>query len=181
MEATRLAVLKEALKEIIEDNGFIPDQESFELFQKIVPWPATEVCLANPQGELLLQKRHFKEWPGEWGNIHDWHIPGGYMKTAGTIEDWCRKHLAKDGVVAEFEYSGEIAGVLKWAPREHPFGFPLSVLCVCHLVGPIAFKPGTEQDFRFTDTVVPTTAANTTRMQEMFFRWRDENLHLFKR
>ena len=181
MEATRLKVLKEALEEIIQDRGFIPDQESFELFQKVVPWPATEVCLVNARGELLLQLRHFKEWPGASGEINDWHIPGGYMKTTGTIEDWCRKHLAKDGVVAEFEYSGEIAGILKWAPGEHPFGFPLSVNCVCRLVGPIAFRPGTEQDFRFVDKVVPTTVPNHTKLQEMFFWWRNHNLHLFKR
>ncbi|MDO8729550.1 MAG: hypothetical protein Q7K26_06780 [bacterium] len=181
MDPTRLAVFKEVLAEIIINKGFIPDQESFDLFQKIVPWPATEVCLVNTRGELLLQRRHFKEWPGEWGKIDDWYIPGGYMKTEGSIEDWCRKHLAKDGVIAEFEYQGEVAGVIKWAPGEHPIGFPLSVNCVCRLDGPISFRTGTEQNFQFVDKVVPTAVPNHTKLQEMFFWWRNHNLHLFKR
>ncbi|MFZ2484929.1 MAG: hypothetical protein WAX80_03395 [Minisyncoccia bacterium] len=181
MDATKLAALKKALLEIIANGGYIPDQESFDLVQKIVPWPATEVCLVNDRGELLLQKRHFKEWSEELGQIHDWYIPGGYMKCQGTIEDWCRNHLAKDGVIADFEYRDEIAGVLKWGPGEHPVGFPLSINCVCRLVGPITFRPGTEQNFRFVDEVVPTTVPNHTKLQEKFFWWRNHNLHLFQR
>lgn len=181
MDKELLVQLKTALRTIVANNGFIPDQEAFYLFQQIVPWPAAEVCLVNARGELLLQRRHFQEWPGEFGNIHDWYIPGGYMKTVGTIEDWCRKHLAKDGVIADFEYREEIAGVLKWAPGEHPIGFPLSLNCVCRLKGEITFKPGTEGNFRFTDEVVPTAVPNHTMLQEKFFWWRNHNLHLFDR
>jgi hypothetical protein len=181
MNAQLLGQLKEALRQIIANNGYIPDQESFDLFQKLVPWPATEVCLVNERGELLLQKRHFSEWPGEFGKIDDWHIPGGYMKCHGTIEDWCRKHLAKDGVIAEFEYREEIAGIVKWAPEEHPIGFPLSILCVCRLKGLPAFRPGTANLFQFVDKVVPTAVPNHTLLQKKFFYWRNHNLHLFKR
>ena len=181
MEPAMLAVFKNALREIIVNNGYILDQESFDLVQKIVPWPATEVCLVNARGELLLHHRHFKEWPGELGNILDWYIPGGYMKAHDTIEDLCKKHLEKDGVVANFEYRDEIAGVYKWSPGEHPVHFPLSVLCVCRLKGEITFRPGTEHMFRFTDKVVPTAVPAHTKLQEMFFWWRNHNLHLFKR
>jgi hypothetical protein len=180
-ETKRLAVFKEVLRQIISNNGWIPDQESFDLLQQIVPWPATEVCLVNDRGELLLQKRHFKEWPGEWGAIDDWYIPGGYMKTAGTIQEWCRRHLKKDGITADFEYIGEPIGVHKWAPGEHPIGFPLSVLCVCRLKGEIAIPYGSEHLYRFVDEVVATTVPAHTRLQEMYFRWRNHNLHLFKR
>ncbi len=181
METIALTIFKDALREIIRNSGRIPDQESFDLVQQVVPWPATEVCLVNHQGELLLHRREFSEWKGAFGEIHDWYIPGGYMKTHGSIEDWCRHHLSKDGVSASFDFLGEFAGVLKWASGEHPVGFPLSINCVCRLKGKVAFRSGTENDFMFVDKTVPTAVPNHTRLQELFFRWRDQNLHLFNR
>lgn len=170
---TLLAAFKRMLRDIIANNGFIPDQESFDLVQKIVPWPAVEVCLMNERGELLLEMRHFKEWPGKWGNIHDWYIPGGYMKTGKTMEEWCQHHLAKDGIIADIELV-DTCGVIKWAPGEHPVGFPVSIACVCIARGEITFKAGT--DAGFVNRVVPTTVPNHTRLQDMFFFWRIQNI-----
>lgn len=171
--------LKEALSIIIADGGFIPDQESFDLFQKIVPWPAVEVCVLNSEGKLLLQNRHYTEWPGEWSKIHDWYIPGGFMKTEDTFEESCKKHIVKDGIFGEIELIG-ICGALKWAEGEHPTSLLISIVCACRLKGEISFRPGTEKDFRFVGEVVPTTVPNHTKLQEIFFKWRDENLNLFK-
>ena len=36
MEATKLTVLKDALREIIDAGGYIPDQESFNLLYQVV-------------------------------------------------------------------------------------------------------------------------------------------------
>lgn len=180
MPAETLERLKDGLRIISRNEGWIPDQEAFDLFQQIVPWPAVEVCLVNDHGELLLHHRHFKEWPGEYGKIHDWYIPGGFVKVGGTIEEWCQKHIAKDGVTAEIEFL-DVCGVIKRAPGEHPTGFPISIACVCKLKGEISFRSGTEENFRFVDETVPTAVPNHTKLQNMFFQWRDRNTHLFSR
>lgn len=178
MEAERLEVFKGALREVIANNGFIPDQESFDLVQKIVPWPAVEVCLVDHGGRLLLHYREFTEWPDEWGKISGWYLPGGYMKTGKTMEEWCRIHLKKDGVEADFHFLGT-AGVLKWAPGEHPIGFPISILCVCLTTSEVRFREGDEGKFMWTEQTIPTDVPNHTKLQDMFFSWRAGNRKLF--
>lgn len=170
--------LKAGLRIIIGNQGWIPDQETFDLVQQIVPWPAVEVCLVNDHGELLLHYRHFKEWSGRYGKIQGWYIPGGFVKVGGTIEEWCQKHIAKDGVRAEIKFLGT-CGVIKWAPGEHPTGCPISIACVCKLKGEISFRSGTEENFQFVNDAVLTDVPNHTELQEMFFQWRNQNTHLF--
>jgi ADP-ribose pyrophosphatase YjhB (NUDIX family) len=177
-----LNVLKIALRWIIARKGWIPDQESLELMHKICPWPAVEVALVNDQGELLLHHRAFTEWPGKFGEVVGWYLPGGYMKPDGTMEEWCKKHLEKDGVLAEIKII-DTAGVIKWAEGEHPFGYPISILCICRLKGGISFRDvggaWVEQvdNFRWTNKVVQTDVPNHTKLQEIFFYWLGRNQH----
>jgi len=169
MEAPKLTVLKEALKEIIANRGFIPDQESFELMHQIVPWPAVEVGVFNSRGELLLHHRHFTEWPGEWANIEGWYVPGGYMKIGGDLEYWCRHHMEKDGVLSPIRFV-ETCGVIKWKPGEHSFSNPVSIACACVLEGDLKLRAGEESHFKFTDVVVESPIPHHTELQEMLFQ-----------
>ena len=182
MEPTRLAVLKEALREIIDQEGFIPDQEAFNLFMQIVKGTAVEACAVNARGELLLQYRHFSEWPEKWSETRTWYIPGGLARTKDlSMEEECRANLMKDGVLNNIEFI-ETCHTYPWKHGEHPFGWIfVSNLCVCRVLGELELREGMEGKFKFVDEVVPSYVPNHTKFQEEFFRWRDKNLHLFKR
>lgn len=181
MDEKRLEALKDALREIAADpKFFIPDQESFELLHKIVPVPATEVGIFNRKGELLLHHRHFHDWPGEFGKIHDWYIPGGYMRPGGTFQDYCSEHIKKDGVLSPIRFVGT-CGAIKWMPGEHPFSNLVSIACACLLEEKgLRVKPGMEESFKFFARVVPTAVPRHTEVQEMLFRWRNAHPYLFK-
>lgn len=179
MDTVLLEQLKTALREIVADNGFVPDQEAFELFHKIVPWPAVEVGVFKPDGELLLHHRHFKEWPGEFGKIHGWYVPGGYIKPGKTLAEWCRHHLEKDGVVADVQFVGT-CGVIQWMPGEHPFSNLISLACVCLLRGELKTLEGEEENFRFFGNVVDSPVPHHTELQRQFFTWRNCHPAAFK-
>lgn len=100
------------------------------------------------------------------------------MKTGKTMEEWCRIHLKKDGVEADFHFLGT-AGVIKWAPGEHPIGFPISILCVCLTTSEVRFREGDEGKFMWTEQTIPTDVPNHTKLQDMFFSWRAGNRKLF--
>lgn len=179
METELLESFKKALREIADDpKHFIPDQESYELLHKLVPWPASEVCLVNDRGELLLHYREFTEWPGKFGEIKGWYIPGGYIKAGKMLQEWCQFHLEKDGVVADIEFI-DTAGVLLWNAGEHPFGNPLSIVCVCKLIGAPSFREGDEGNFKWVDKKLETLVPNHTRLQDIFFKWKQEHPEFF--
>jgi len=182
MEARKLAVFKEALREIIAADGFIPDQESFNLFMQILKGTAVEVCAVNDRGELLLQYRHFSEWPGKWAETKTWYIPGGLARTKDlSIGEECRVNLEKDGVLNDIEYI-ETCYTFPWKHGEHPFGWIfVSNLCVCRVMGELKLRNGMEGQFKFVDEVVESDVPHHTEFQQEFFKWRDRNLHLFRR
>lgn len=164
MDERRLAEFKEGLKEVVANRGYIPDQESYNLFQKIVPWPATEVCLTNPNGQLLLRYRDDQWWKG-------WHIIGGFIRAHERLADACRRHLAGDGVGVSFDLIDECAFIQKWMPGEHPFGFPISIGCVC-----VTMEDVPETDvLLWTDEPVETEVTHHYNFQRQFFRWWKQN------
>ena len=182
MEATKLTVLKDALREIIDAGGYIPDQESFNLLYQVVRGAAAEVCAVNERGELLLHYREFTEWPGEWGKVKSWYIPGGLIRTKDrTMEEECHGNLKRDGVLNQVQFI-EVCHSYPWKRGEHPFGWLfVSNLCVCRLVGELCVADGMEDKFKFVDEIVPSTVPHHTKFQEEFFKWRNRNAHLFNR
>lgn len=182
MEKDLLAQMKVALREIIANNGWVPDQESFNLFYQIVVGSAIEVCAVNERGELLLQHRAFTEWPGEWGKVVSWYIPGGLVRVNDlSLEEECQANLKKDGVLNQVQFI-ETCYTHPWKKGEHPFGWLfVSNLCVCRIVGKLDVKSGMESKFKFVNEVVPSGVPHHTKFQEEFFKWRDKNAHMFNR
>jgi len=172
------AQLAQLLNHVAEyDHGFLPD-DAYTAIHRLVPWPATEVCVTNKRGELLLQYREFVEWPGEFGKIKSWYVPGGYMKPELTIEEQCRAHLKKDGVLSSVRFI-DTAGVIKWMPGEHPFATVVSIACVCMLDGELRVKAGLKDKFKFVDHAVGSDVPHHTELQQLFFKWRAEHPQFF--
>lgn len=182
MEANQLATMKTALREIIANNGWAPDQESLNLLMQVIKGSAAEVCAVNDRGELLLQHREFTEWPGEWGKIKSWCIPGGLLRTNDlSLEEECQGNLRKDGVMNAIQFI-EVCHSYPWKNGEHPFGWLfVSNLCVCRIIGELKLCNGMEGKFKFVETVVSSDVPHHTEFQEKFFAWRDKNAHLFNR
>ncbi len=166
-ESVTLARLLKKVAE--EDKGFLPD-EAYGEIHKLVPWPASEVCLMNNRGELLIQHRDFSEWGGKWVGVKTDYVPGGYIKVGHTFEAACREHLRKDGVLSDFEFICAL-GPIKWMPGEHPFATVISIPCVCMLRGAIHFAPGRESDFRFVSSPVESAIPRHEQIQRVFFNW----------
>lgn len=168
--------LKSLLNKVREENRWWPDDDTLQLVHQILPVPATEVAVVK-EGKLLLQHRTFEEWPAPY-NRPGWYIPGGYVPWDVDLQEACNRHLRKD-LRGEYRRVGNttdvdevflskpvIIGVEKWMPGEHPFGCPVSLVCVCRLIaGNIA-----ETDWlRFVDTPVPTDVPHHFSFQEMVF------------
>lgn len=178
MNADRLNELKEGLREIIANKGWIPDQESFNLLYQIVVGTAVEICVVDTRGRLLLANRRYDEWPGE-PKIHDWYIPGGLVKPSQTLESACEMNLIKDHIQAATTFLGT-ADVIKWLPGEHPFGWVFtSIPCICLLHGEITLPAGREKDFKFVGEVCPTTVPHHTDLQRNCFTWIKEHPAFF--
>jgi len=175
------ALLAQFLNHVAEyDQGFLPD-DAYSAIHRLVPWPATEVCVANKRGELLLQYREFTEWPGEFGKIKSWYIPGGYMLPGLTLAQQCYEHLKKDGFLSEVRFINT-AGVIKWEPGEHPFAVPVSIACVCQMASDTIpqVRPGMEDKFKFVSHAVGSDVPHHTELQQLFFKWRDEHPQYFE-
>lgn len=133
-----------ALERVLAENRFWPEQEHHNLINEIVPLAATEVALVK-DGKLLLQYRLYDEWPEPY-NKPGWYIPGGYCFWPQDLKRTCLTHLLKD-LQGEYKRTGVecnldaiqiaepvVIGVKKWMPGEHPFGCPISMICVCELL-----------------------------------------------
>jgi len=145
-----VAGLKRGMQLVLERKRFWPDQETFDLNQRINAMPATEVAVVK-DGKLLLQYRKFGEgsspWPTPFNIVEGWYIPGGFIRQPNSLVQECLDHIRKDlrGEYARAGVSGfdlnsiklgepAMIGVHKWMPGEHPSGCPLSIICVCELL-----------------------------------------------
>jgi len=140
-----IAGLKRGQQLVLERRRYWPDQETFDLNQKLNPVPATEVAVVRG-GRVLLHYREFTEWPGQFGTIKGWYIPGGYLRQPDSLAMTSLGHIRKD-VEGEYKRAGIefnlnsvelgeplVIGQKKWMPGEHPTGCPLSLVCVCELI-----------------------------------------------
>lgn len=163
--------LLELLTAVRNNRRFWPDEATFQMVHQILPVPATEVAVVQG-GKLLLQYRTFAEWPEPY-NKPGWYIPGGYVPWSVSLDESCNRHLAKDlkgkhtGPVPTLSLPTVIA-VKKWMPDEHPFGCPVSLVCVCELL---------EGDIPETDTLtwascpIETDVPHHHTFQKMVFAW----------
>lgn len=171
--------LKEALAKVRDDRRFWPDEETFQLAHQILPVPASEVAVVK-DGKLLLQFRTFAEWPAPY-NKPGWYIPGGYVPWGASLQESCLIHLMKD-LVGEYKRTGldggdvsgiklsepVVIGTQKWMPGEHPFGCPVSLVCVCELQeGDIV-----ETDWlKWSSVTIPTDVPLHQKFQDAVFMW----------
>lgn len=152
-----------ALERVKAENRFWPDQVHHNLINGIVPWAATEVAVVK-DGKLLLQYRLFDEWPAPY-NKPGWYIPGGYCFWPEDLKKTCLVHLLKDlrgeykRVGVEFDPNSirlaepVVIGVKKWMPGDHPFGCPISLVCVCELTAGTIVET---EWLKWSDKTVPT-------------------------
>ncbi len=177
-EVTPGTILAQELQAVLGNNRFWPDEKTFQLSHQIMPIPATEVAVVQ-NGKLLLQYRLFDEWPIPYNNP-GWYIPGGYVPWGASLEEACAVHLRKD-LAGEQKRTGisqypntiklgppVVIGEKKWMPGEHPFGCPVSLICVCELIeGTIV-----ETDWlKWSDQTVPTQVPHHQKFQDMVFAW----------
>ena len=195
-EAVELARL--ITKVVEDDNGFIPD-EAYIPVHRLVPWSAVEVALVNDAGSILLEHRKFDIWPATmskklgkmWNEIKGWYVPGGYIKPEQSFENACREHLIKDGIMADFEFLG-VAGVDRWMIGDHPFGTPISIVCICKVVGGKVKYRNTKdgmwqnqpspEKFMWTHPFpIPTEVPHHEEIQRIAFRWIAGHPEYFRR
>lgn len=133
--------LTAALERVKTENRFWPEQVHHNLINGIIPWAATEVAVVK-DGKLLLQYRLFDEWPAPY-NKPGWYIPGGYCFWPEDLKKMCLTHILKD-LKGEYKRTGVecdldaiqiaepvVVAIKKWMPGDHPFGCPISMICVC--------------------------------------------------
>lgn len=171
--------LKHGLTLVRDDRRFWPDEETFQLSHQILPVPATEVAVVK-DGRLLLQYRTFAEWQAPY-NRPGWYIPGGYVPWGASLKESCLTHLKKD-LVGEYKRTGidggdlstiklsepVVIGTKKWMPGEHPFGCPVSLICVCEIQeGDII-----ETDWlKWSPATIPTDVPLHQKFQDVVFMW----------
>lgn len=137
--------LTKALERVLAENRFWPEQIHHNLINQIIPLAATEVAIVQG-GKLLMQYRLFDEWPAPYNKAGCYIMGGGYCFWPEDLHRTCLIHLLKDlcseykRVDIEFNTDSvvisepTILSIDKWLPGEHPFGCPLSILCVCELL-----------------------------------------------
>jgi hypothetical protein len=171
------ASLAASLKRVRDEKRFWPDEETFQLVHQILPVPATEVAVVSEKG-LLLQYRDFAEWPVPY-NRPGWYIVGGYIPWGASLRESCEFHLNKDlrsenkraGTMMEPVTLSEpvVIGTKKWMSGEHPFGCPVSIVCVCEVeAGEIV-----ETDYlKWFEETVPTDVPHHQTFQDLVHAWR---------
>ena len=166
-ESQHLAFLLEKI--VTADGGFIPD-EAYTLVHKLVPWPAVEVIMTrNEHREFLLQRRNDRWWKG-------WHIPGGFVKPGESIAEACSRNARKDAGILGATVSSPLIAVRAWAPDEHPFGYPISLVFACTPNGMV-----TEHEdlawFRDIPDHMIDDGGNHVAFLQAFFNWRETGEH----
>lgn len=176
--------LARGLQRVLQENRFWPDEETMGLAHSILPVPATEVAVVRKgrRGwELLVQYREFSKEPA-WGPdaADGWYLPGGYIPWAANIHTSCTQHLRKDlrneharlllTIDSNMIHLSEpiVIGEKKWMPGEHPFGCPLSLICVCEIAeGEI----GETDWLKWTREPISTSVPHHEAFQKFVFAW----------
>jgi hypothetical protein len=130
-------------------------------------------------GKLLLQYRTFEEWPAPY-NKPGWYIPGGYVFWPQSMKETCLTHIRKDlrgeyrRTSIEFDLNSidinepVVIGAKKWMPGEHPFGCPISIICVCELTG----GEIVETDWlKWSGRTIPTVVPWHRSLQDVVFHY----------
>ena len=157
-------ILMVALERVLAENRFWPEQRHHNLINSIIPWAATEVAVVK-NGKLLLQYRLFSEWPAPY-NKPDWYIPGGHCFWPEDLKKTCLIHFLKDlqgeykraGIEFDLNSSIQLAepvviDIKKWMPGDHPFGCPISMICVCQLLAGDIVET---EWLKWSDKTIPT-------------------------
>ncbi|MSR85699.1 NUDIX domain-containing protein [Candidatus Uhrbacteria bacterium] len=119
--------LARLLEKIVREDGFIPDV-AYRAFHKLVPWPAVEVLIYDDEGRFLLSHRD--------DDFKGWHIPGGFMRVRETYQAACDRNVRKERI-AETVTNLQLMATHTWGEGEHPFGYPISLIIACQVVGEV--------------------------------------------
>lgn len=143
MERAELDELSRLLAKLAESE-LRPPRMPREIWLKLhalVPQPAVEVVVTRTGQEVLLKRRRDEHWDG-------WEIPGGFMLYRESVEDACVRIARREiGVGVALE---RLVSAYMWP--DHPYGSPLSLVCVCKLQA----EPRNGQFFRdLPEPVVP--------------------------
>jgi len=186
------ADLLRGLEAVRDNRRFWPLQEHFEVAHQIIPVPASEVAIVK-NGKLLMHYRLFKEWgrhntPDKKYDNPGWYIPGGYMDWEKDMRSTAIDHIEKDLMVeygrvnVKSDFSSivlsepVVIATKKWMPGDHPFGVPVSVLCVCELVSGEIIET---DRLKWSDKTIPTPVPWHRSFQDAVFAYIDSS-ELFK-
>jgi ADP-ribose pyrophosphatase YjhB (NUDIX family) len=94
----------------------------FEALNRVVRQPAVELLVTRDGRDLLLTPRHDNDWD-------HWHLPGGFVGVAESLEEACTRIGGRElGVNVTF---ASLIGHYSW--MDHPFASALSLLCLCRI------------------------------------------------
>lgn len=126
-ETIKGRLLGRLLEEVVRKGGYIPDA-AWPHFHQLTVLPYPEVAIVRERDgkwELLLTHREDEHWDG-------WHIPGGLWRVRDG-EDFptiCGKIAQRElNVPADQVRFVRVVMVHVWT--DHPYGHPLSVVCLC--------------------------------------------------
>jgi len=114
-----------------KDAGFIPD-EAWLSVQATFAIPYVEVLILTKDSppKFLLTYREDASWKG-------WHIPGGIWYTKYTQAEAVRS-VARRELGIDVKFVAEVM-TEKWA--DHPYGNPISHVCIARALEPIEETP----------------------------------------
>lgn len=125
-----------ALLRKLRNSGLVPPRMPYPVWLEIAgifPLGAVEVLITKNGKDFLLTKRRDEYWNG-------WHIPGGFVLAGESFAQSCNRLALKElSTEVGLRY---ISGVYRW--KDHPFGSPISIVCVCRMKG----KPSKGRFFR---------------------------------
>lgn len=126
MNTERARLLADLLREMrTSDGDYIPDEVWLES-HKTFSLPYVELVIprrANDKWEVFLTRRPVNDphWPSTW------HLPGGIWRTSETESQACQSVALRElGIQL-----GEIKEIMTYKWTTHPYGVPISHVCVC--------------------------------------------------
>jgi ADP-ribose pyrophosphatase YjhB (NUDIX family) len=123
MKPSQIDTLVKLLKQVKTEGLYPPNlpEKVWNEIATLVPLPAVEVLIVKDSPtRFLLTERHDKNWNG-------WHIPGGFILYKESLEDACHRIAQKElGVSVRLK---KFVTIYAW--KNHPYGAPLSIICLC--------------------------------------------------